>query len=366
MNTFGEKFRLTTFGESHGPAVGGVIDGVPSGLRIDFDRIRGWLDRRRTGSSPLVSSRKEDDIPEFLSGISPDGLALGSPIAFVVRNSGQRSADYDALCNVYRPNHADYTYEAKYGLRDWRGGGRASARETVSRVVAGAIASSILDRYGVSVEAGVIAVGGAPPLPFVERMASDGSFVFPESLPEAMRCEVERARVGGDSVGAVVGGIIKGLPRGLGDPVYGKMQARLASAMFSINAVKGFDYGSGFDAAAARGTEQADIFVADSSAAVTESADEVPSLSTLTNHSGGIQGGITNGMPVYFRVAFKPTPSVASELPTVDSSGRSVTLGVRGRHDPCVGLRGAVVVEAMAAIVAADLLLSQSNPLVWK
>lgn len=356
MNTFGENLRLTTFGESHGPAMGGVLDGVPPGLKLDIGLVHSWLERRRPGTTPLVSSRREDDEPEFLSGLSPEGVTLGSPIAFIIRNKDIRSADYEALREVYRPNHADYTYEARYGLRDWRGGGRASARETVCRVVAGAMAASLLELQGISIRAGVIAVGEASPLPFVETMARGECFVFPKELPEEMRLEVERARVDGDSVGGVVGCVVEGLPAGIGNPVFGKLQSRIAAAMMSINAVKGFDYGDGFAAASARGTAQADIFVLNPDMKC-RGRMQVPPLATITNHSGGIQGGITNGMSVFFRVAFKPTPSIASELPTVDKNGHAVSLRVQGRHDPCVALRGAVVVEAMAALTVADVFL---------
>lgn len=358
MNTFGNRLRLTTFGESHGPAMGGVLDGVPSGMPLDHKLINSMLERRRTGTSHLVSARRESDTPEFLSGLSPDGLTLGSPLAFIVRNSDARSADYDELRHVYRPNHADYTYDVRYGLRDWRGGGRASARESVSRVIAGAIAKMILQETGVSVKAGVIAVGECPELPFLEAMARNAEWKFPESLPEDMKDEVEKARRQGDSVGAVVGCVVTGMPAGIGEPIYGKIQARLAEAMLSINAVKGFDYGSGFAAARDYGSRQADSFMPKKSTDAS-SVNVPPSLLTDTNHSGGLQGGITNGMPIYFRVAFKPTPSISSPLDTVDDQGRPVKLSVNGRHDPCVGLRGAVVVEAMAALVVADALLER-------
>lgn len=352
MNTFGDSLRLTTFGESHGPAMGGVLDGIPSGLSIDHDLLHDWLQRRRTATSALVSSRVEPDEPEFLSGISPDGLTLGTPIAFIVRNSGQHSSDYEELRHLYRPCHADYTYDCRYGLRDWRGGGRASARETVSRVIAGAIASAVLVRQGISVKAGVIAIGTSGELPFVESMSQDGDFNFPDPLPEKMLREVEEARKACDSVGGVIGCVVTGLSAGIGNPVYGKLQARLAEAIFSINAVKGFDYGYGFQAASSRGSTVADSFLP------SEEGGFPPKLHTATNFSGGLQGGISNGMPVYFRVAFKPTPSIASPLPTVDDAGKPVMLQAHGRHDPCVALRAPVIVEAMATLVIADLLIS--------
>lgn len=361
MNTFGNILRLTTFGESHGPAMGGVLDGLPAGLTLDMELMANWLRRRRTGSSALVSSRVEEDVPEFLSGLSPDGLTLGTPLAFIVRNSGQRSSDYEQLRHAYRPCHADYTYDARYGIRDWRGGGRASARESVCRVVAGASAYSVLARHGVSVKAGIISVGDSGELPFVETMSRAGDFFFPEELPGEMRSRIEEARRASDSVGATVGCVVSGLPAGVGDPVYSKMQSSLAAAMFSINAVKGFDYGYGFKAAESRGSEVADVFVQNTEDVENEGeAFSFPlRLRTLSNFSGGLQGGISNGMPVYFRVAFKPAPSIATPLPTVDDKGRPMTLSVHGRHDPCVAVRGVVVVEAMTALVVADALLSR-------
>lgn len=349
MNTFGTTFRLTTFGESHGAAMGGVIDGMPSGIRPDMELVGRLLDERRTGTSRLVSQRREPDVPEFLSGLSPDGLTLGTPLAFIVRNSDQRSSDYDALRHLYRPNHADFTYDARYGLRDWRGGGRASARETVSRVVAGALAMQILCAYGVSIEAGLIRVGESRELPFLHAMIGCAPFRFPDVMPEDMVAEIERVRADGDSVGGVVGCIVTGVPAGLGDPVFGKLQTRLAGAMMGINAVKGFDYGEGFEAACSRGSDHADPF----------STDQNGRICTLTNNSGGIQGGISNGMPVYFRVAFKPTPSVSVPLSAVDDCGRPVQVSTHGRHDPCVAVRGVAVVKAMTALVLADMMLAR-------
>lgn len=351
MNTFGKNLRLTTFGESHGPAMGGVLDGVPPRIRLDFDLITVLIDERRTGTSTLVSARKESDTPEFLSGLSPEGVTLGTPLAFIIRNTDQRSSDYDELRHVYRPNHADYAYDVRYGIRDWRGGGRSSARETVNRVVAGAIAMQILRQYGVTIEAGIISVGESGELPFREKMAKEGRFDFPEELAEEMRDEVERARRDCDSVGGMVGCAVYGIPPGIGDPVFGKLQSALASAMMSINAAKGFDYGYGFDLTSSRGLATADTFLPP------DEPTQTLRLTTATNYSGGIQGGISNGMPVYMRVAFKPTPSVATEQATVDDQGRKVILGVRGRHDPCVALRGVPIVKAMAALVVADMLL---------
>lgn len=307
MNTIGQIFRLTTFGESHGVAVGGVIDGCPSGLRIDRKRIADALARRATGSTASASQRREADAVEFLSGLL-DGVTLGTPIAFMVRNEDARPEDYEAFRNTYRPSHADYTYEAKYGLRDWRGGGRASARATVPVVVAGAIAQQWLASRGITVEAVLKHVGG-------------------ETDPQRIDALLSQCRAEGDSVGGVALGTIQGLPAGLGEPMFDKFQACLAKAMFSIPAVKGFEYGDGFAVATMKGSEANDAFV-----------EKEGAVRLLTNHSGGIQGGITNGEEVHFNVAFKPIPSV----------------GRGDRHDVCALPRAVVIVEAMAALVALD------------
>ena len=328
MNTFGEKLRLTTFGESHGPAIGGVIDGFPAGIEIDFDFIGQRMAERRPGR-PGPSPRNEDDQPEFLSGISPAGISLGTPIGFIIRNKDTRSSDYDKLATAFRPNHADYTYLAKYGIRDHHGGGRASARETACRVVAGALAEQLLIDYGISI---------------ISKLTQVGS-VFGDI--DALMEEVKKAQMEKDSVGGVVSGVVIGLPAGLGEPVYDKLSARLAYAMMSINAAKGFCIGDGFELAEKRGSEVVDEFY----------IDEADKVNTHTNHSGGIQGGKSNGMPVTFRVAFKPTPTIGKPLPLLSEEGETFTEVIPGRHDPCVAVRAVPVVRAMAALVFADFLL---------
>lgn len=328
MNTFGRNIRLTTFGESHGKAMGGILDGVPGGVRLDMDAILLAVARRRPGQSSIVSARNEQDIPEILSGVTDDMTTLGTPIGFIVRNTDTRSGDYSGFANMYRPNHADYTYDMRYGLHEPRGGGRASARETVNWVIAGAIASQLPCMKGIDIQARLIAVGGV------------------KGSPEELEEEVRKARDAGDSVGGIVECTISGMPAGIGNPVFGKLHARLAEAMMTINAAKGFEYGDGFAAAASRGSGQADIFTCIEG-----------SVSTLTNHSGGIQGGISNGMPIKFRVAFKPTPTLLRDVPSIDSEGRPCILKGKGRHDPCVAVRAVPVVEAMAALVVCDELI---------
>lgn len=328
MNTFGRNIRLTTFGESHGKAMGGVLDGMPGGIKLDIDAILQETARRRPGQNHLVTARNEKDIPEFLSGLTDDMVTLGTPIGFIVRNTDQRSGDYSEMASLYRPNHADFTYDMRYGLHEPRGGGRASARETLNWVIGGAIARQIPGMKGISIKAAVISVGGV------------------KGTPEELSKVVDEAMKKGDSVGGVVECVIEGMPAGIGDPVFGKLHARLAQAMMSINAAKGFEYGDGFAAASMYGTEHADKFT---------SHDGV--ISTLTNHSGGIQGGISNGMPIIFRVAFKPTPTLLQDIETVDKNGEKKILKGKGRHDPCVALRAVPVVEAMAALVIADHLL---------
>lgn len=313
MNSFGQLIRLSTFGESHGPAMGGVLDGMPPRVHIDRARIQTECDRRRPGSSPLVSQRREPDRVELLSGISRDGLTLGTPIGFIVRNADARSDDYD---RVLRPNHADYTYLRKYGIHEFPGGGRASARETVSWVIAGAICRQWLETRGISVAA---------------------EFTETRSVAEAA--------ADGDSVGGMVSGVIEGLPVGIGEPVSDKLQARLALAMMSINAAKAFEYGDGIAAASMRGSECADIPYVDNGR-----------VAFRSNHSGGIQGGISNGMPVPFKVWFKPTPTIMRPLPALDADLGEVVTSPRGRHDPCVAIRAVPVVEAMALLTVADLL----------
>lgn len=328
MNTFGHKLRLTTFGESHGSAIGGVIDGFPANFKIDFDFLMKRMAERKPGQ-PGTTPRKEDDLPEFLSGISPDGITLGTPIGFLIKNGDTRSHDYNELAEMFRPNHADYTYQAKYGIRDHRGGGRASARETACRVVAGALAEQLLNERGVTIDAKLEKVGG---------MAGSHDLLM---------AEVEKARMERDSVGAVVACNILGLEPGVGEPVYDKLSARLAYAMMSINGAKGFEIGGGFELASKRGSETIDEFYKDSDG----------KIKTYTNHSGGIQGGISNGMPVSFRVAFKPTPTIGRSLPLINEKGETTQAVIPGRHDPCVAVRGVAVVRAMAALVVADFLI---------
>lgn len=347
-NTFGSLLRLTTFGESHGPAIGGVLEGFPSGIAIDFSLVDHDMARRRPGQSSLTTPRSEEDQVEFLSGIF-EGVSLGTPIAFLIRNKDSRSKDYDALKDVYRPSHADFTWEQKYGRRDHRGGGRSSARETAARVAAGALAKMLLARSGVEILAWVSAVG-----PIESKV--DFSSVSPEQVEaNAVRCPdapaaqrmmdyIEQLSDEGDSTGGVITGLIRGVPPGLGEPVFDKLQADLGKAMLSINAVKGFEYGSGFSAAAMKGSQHNDAF----------STDEKGAVTTLTNRSGGIQGGISNGQPIFFRVAFKPVATIASAQQTINKQGEAITLEAKGRHDPCVVPRAVPIVEAMAALTLAD------------
>ena len=320
MNSIGQLIRLSTFGESHGPAMGGVLDGMPPLVHIDPERLQREVDRRRPGVQPNTSPRKETDQVEILSGINPEGLTLGTPIGFIVRNRDARSGDYDRYATAYRPNHADFTYQEKYGIRDPRGGGRQSARETVSWVVAGALCRQWLETRGISVEARF----------------------------EETRNVAETARKG-DSAGGVVHCTIKGMPVGVGEPVFDKLHARLAAAMMSINAAKAFEYGDGFQAASMLGSESMDRFT---------SAEERSNGADVcaSNHSGGVQGGISNGMPIEFTVYFKPTPTLMMPVETVDMEGNAITLPPKGRHDPCVAIRAVPVVEAMALLTVADLL----------
>lgn len=347
MNTFGNIFRLTTFGESHGAAVGGVIDGMPAGVEIDLGEIQRQLDRRRPGQSAIVTSRDEKDRVKILSGLF-EGRTTGTPIGFMVENADQHSADYENIRHTFRPSHADYTYTAKYGLRDHRGGGRSSARETISRVVGGAFAMQALSTAGVGIYAYTSQVG--------DVCLDDDYTLYDPDLVEtnAVRCpdpakatEMERliseVKKAGDTIGGTVTGVIRGVPAGLGEPVFDKLHARLGAAMLSINAAKGFEYGMGFAGAIRRGSEMIDRFVVE--------GDRVRALG---NHSGGIQGGISNGEDIYFKVAFKPVATLLKEVDTVDDTGRPAVLQARGRHDPCVLPRAVPVVEAMAAMVILD------------
>ncbi|MEO8590755.1 MAG: chorismate synthase [Flavobacteriales bacterium] len=352
-NSLGQLFRLTTFGESHGAAIGGVVDGCPAGLKLDLAAIQNELDRRRPGSTPLGTKRSESDVVEFLSGLM-EGITLGTPIGFVIRNSDAEPGDYDALKNIYRPSHADLTWEQKFGIRDHRGGGRSSARETACRVVGGAIARQLLALSGVQVNAYVSRVGDVvleqanTEMDLSRVWQSDVRCPDPTTAAR-MTTLIEEVRGEGDSVGGSVSCVVRGTPPGLGEPVFDKLHADLGKAMLSINAVKGFEVGSGSAASAMRGSQHNDAFATDNTGAIT----------TRTNRSGGIQGGISNGQDILFAVNFKPPATIARAQQTVDREGRPVTLEAKGRHDPCVVPRAVPIVEAMACLVLADHLLRQ-------
>ena len=334
MNTIGNILKLTTFGESHGPAMGGVLDGVPAGVPVDLKALQLFVDRIRPGLTTGASARDEKDRVEVLSGIW-QGKTLGTPIGFIVRNTDARSEDYEQVAKCYRPNHADYTWLAKYGISDPRGGGRASARETVARVVAGGIAMQMLATLGITVEACVAQVGEV-----TDELEMDTA--------------IAQALSQGDTLGGIISCTVKGVPAGLGEPVFGKLHAQLAAAMMGIPSVHGFEYGDGFNLAACRGSEVLDQFV----------KREDGSIGTLTNHSGGIQGGISNGEDIIMRIAFKPVPTLMRDVPTIDHDGNPVTLHPQGRHDVCVLHRALPVVEAMAALVILDnYLIKKTNHL---
>lgn len=346
MNTIGKYYRLTTYGESHGVAMGGIIDGLPSGVHLDMDAIMKMLDRRRTGKSLLTSQRRETDIPEILSGVNAEGYTLGTPIGFIFRNSDHRSEDYSEIADLYRPNHADRSYELRFGIRDPRGGGRASARETVNWVMGGAVAMEWLKDINIEIEAKVTGVGESGYKDILKELSNQGdSPVLPynENVEQKMLDEVAMAKANLDSVGGTVTCVIRNIPAGIGTPVFGKLQAALASAMMSLNAVKGFEYGLGAESAKSHGSDILDLFNPGFSPAP-----------TVTNFSGGIQGGISTGMPVFFNVYFKPTPTIPRQLPFADRNGDIRELTVNGRHDPCVALRAPVIVEALTAMVIAD------------
>ncbi|MBK8501763.1 MAG: chorismate synthase [Saprospiraceae bacterium] len=349
-NTFGKAFKIMTFGESHGRGIGVTIDGCPSGLTIDLVDIQHDLDRRRPGQSSIVTQRKEGDKVEILSGIF-EGKTTGSPIAMVIYNEDQRSKDYSHIADKYRPSHADYTYQEKYGHRDYRGGGRSSARETAARVAAGAIAKSLLKVHGIDLFAYVSQVGHLKldkPHHQIDRNLIESNVVrCPDTnMAQTMEDFIKEIRKDGDTVGGVVTGVITGSPVGLGEPAFDKLHADLGKAMLSINACKGFEYGSGFDGVALRGSQHNDLF---------EKIDG--KIITKTNHSGGVQGGISNGMDIYFRVAFKPVATIMKDQASVDQEGNETTVTGKGRHDPCVVPRAVAIVEAMAALVMADHLL---------
>lgn len=349
-SSFGSIFKLTSFGESHGLAIGGVIEGVPPGFELDFEEIQNELDRRKPGQSAIVTQRKESDTVVFQSGIF-EGKTTGTPIGFYIENENQKSNDYSHLQDTYRPSHADFTYEKKYGIRDHRGGGRSSARETISRVVAGAIAKQILSKIGVRFSTYVDQVGSV-------RFQSDLFFEQNHIDANPVRCpdkntaqEMENLirdiRKDGDTIGGAVRCIIEEVPIGLGEPVFDKLHAELGKSMLSINAVKGFEIGSGFDAISKKGTEINDLFNSNGT--------------TKTNHSGGIQGGISNGMPITFRVAFKPVATVMQTQESINREGEKVELQGKGRHDPCVVPRAVPIVEAMAAMVILDFYLRNKS-----
>ncbi len=346
-NTFGNIFRLTSFGESHGKAIGGVIDGFPAGISIDEDFIQHELDRRRPGQSTLTTARKEADKVEFLSGIY-EGVSTGCPIGFVIWNTNQHSNDYDNMKDVFRPSHADYTYTQKYGVRDHRGGGRSSARETIARVVGGALAKLALKQLGVTVTAFTSQVGiyklDKDYTHYDLSVAEENPVRCPDpEMAKQMGDYIYNIKGEGDTVGGVISCVVKGCPIGLGQPVFGKLHAALGNAMLSINAAKGFEYGQGFGSMNLKGSQQNDLFYNDNG-----------HIALRTNRSGGIQGGISNGEDIYFRVAFKPVATVLMEQPTVDVNGRETVLQARGRHDACVLPRAVPIVEAMTAMTLLD------------
>lgn len=350
MNTFGKIYRLTTFGESHGEAIGGIIDGCPSGIELDLEKIQSELDRRKPGQSKIVTQRKESDTVQFLSGLF-EAKTTGTPIGFIIENENQKSKDYSHIEDVFRPSHADFTYQNKYGIRDYRGGGRSSARETANWVIGGAVAKQILP--DVEINAWVSSVGDL----FLEKPYQELDFSKIESnivrcpdekVAQQMIKKIEKVRKSGDTIGGTVTCVIQNVPIGWGEPVFDKLHARLGQSMLSINAVKGFEYGSGFCGARMLGSEHNDLYNKDGT--------------TKSNLSGGIQGGISNGMDIYFRVAFKPVATIMQEQETINSKGETVKMQGKGRHDPCVVPRAVPIVEAMAAMVLADFkLLNRLN-----
>jgi chorismate synthase len=351
-NTFGKLFRITTFGESHGKAIGVIVDGCPAGIAIDEDFIQSELSRRKPGQSKIVTQRKESDTAQILSGVF-EGYSTGTPIGMVIYNADARSKDYSHIADKFRPSHADFTYHEKYGQRDYRGGGRSSARETAARVAAGAIAKLMLQQMDIKVQAYVSQVGHLT----LDKSYQDLDLSQTEqnivrcpdpALAEEMIDYIKAVRKDGDTIGGVVSCLIKGCPAGIGEPAFEKLHAQLAKAMLSINACKGFEYGSGFAGVTMRGSEHNDLFY-----------QEEGKIKTKTNHSGGIQGGISNGMDIYFRVAFKPVATIVPEQESVNTEGEAATVVGKGRHDPCVVPRAVPIVEAMAALVLADQILEQ-------
>jgi len=349
-NIIGKLFTFTSFGESHGKGIGGIVDGCPPGIELDEAFIQQELNRRRPGQSDISTPRKEDDTVEFLSGVF-EGKTTGTPIAFVIWNENQHSQDYDKLKDVYRPSHADYTYQQKYGIRDHRGGGRSSARETASRVVAGAIAKLVLRKSGVEITAftsrvGHIAMESDYETADLSLIESNIVRCPDQAAAEKMIDYIKELKEEGDSIGGIISCVIKGVPVGLGEPVFDKLQARLAQAMLSINATHGFDYGRGFEGVNLKGSEMNDAFI---------KVNDI--VTTKTNNSGGVQGGISNGQDIYFRVLFKPVATISKKQDTLDIHTNQVELEARGRHDPCVLPRAVPIVEAMAAMTLLDLFL---------
>jgi chorismate synthase len=356
-NSFGRLFRLTTFGESHGKALGAIVEGCPAGLTLDLEKIRMEMQRRKPGQSKITTQRKEEDEIELLSGVF-EGKTTGTPIGILIPNADQKSKDYAHIADQFRPSHADYTYFEKYGHRDYRGGGRSSARETAARVAGGAIAKQLLGTKGISIQAYVSQVGTlCLEKSYTELnldLAEDNIVRCPDpELATRMIEHIDAVRLERDTIGGIVSCVIKNCPPGLGEPVFDRLHAELGKAMLSINAVKGFEYGSGFEGVALRGSQHNDAFV-----------QQDGKVHTLTNHSGGIQGGISNGQDIYFRVAFKPVATIMQDQASINEAGEAVTVSGKGRHDPCVVPRAVPIVEAMAALVLADyLLLSKTNKL---
>ena len=346
-NSFGTLFRIITFGESHGEMIGVVIDGCPAGLEMDIDFVQKELDRRKPGQSSITTSRKESDTVKFVSGVF-EGMTTGAPIAALIPNEDAREKDYDSIKETFRPSHADYTYQEKYGIRDHRGGGRSSARETAARVIAGAVAKLLLKKYGITINAYVSKVGEISVQKSYSELnlddAEKNSVRCPDESTAAKMIElIEKMKKEGDSVGGIISCVIKNPPVGLGEPVFDKLHADLGKAMLSINAVHGFEYGSGFEGAAKKGSQVNDQFI-----------NRDGKIITSTNFSGGIQGGISNGMDIYFNVAFKPVSTIRKEQKSVNNEGEEILLEAKGRHDPCVLPRAVPIVEAMTAIVLAD------------
>ena len=348
-NAFGNFFKLTTFGESHGKAIGGIIEGCPAGLSLNLEAIQLDLDRRKPGQSSIVTQRKEPDEVSFLSGIF-SGKTTGTPLGFTIENTNQKSKDYSHIKNSYRPSHADYVYDQKYGFRDYRGGGRSSARETACRIVGGAVAKQLIK--DIKINAYVSAVGKVALQKPYQELDFSRIETNPVRCPDTetaaeMESYIKKIRKAGDTIGGIVTCVVRGVPIGLGEPVFSKLHAALGAAMLSINAAKGFEYGSGFEGISMRGSEHNDLYNTDGT--------------TKTNFSGGIQGGISNGMDIYFNVAFKPVATIMREQETIDKDGNLTKIAGRGRHDPCVVPRAVPIVEAMAAMVLADYYLWNKN-----